>query len=66
MVEQHLTEFHEELEKYGVQKQRLALQPILLPVFRFAPQLIKTYVSKIRKLGKLSPETRQKIAESLS
>jgi heterodisulfide reductase subunit A len=47
-----------ELEKAGIEKERVQLQPMLLPIFRMLPEFVSKFVKQIKKLGKLSEQQR--------
>ena len=66
MTQRKLEETWSILEELGVERERVAFQAILLPLFRVLPDHLRTYVSKIRKLGLLSEGARRKILQQLT
>ncbi len=61
ITEQRIEGFLNTLNRYGIEKERLIFQPLLLPVFRVLPKYFATYVDKIKKLGKLQEKTREQL-----
>jgi heterodisulfide reductase subunit A len=60
--ERKVVEMRKILAERGIEPERIAIQPVLLPVFRVMGQLIEGYVKRIRSLGKLPPDNVKKIA----
>jgi heterodisulfide reductase subunit A len=53
----------EKLERAGVEKERIAFQTLMMPMYLYLPKLIESHVRKIKSLGKLKAESKQKLAE---
>ena len=58
--EQHVEEVRKLLVANGVEPERVAVQPVLLPVFRVMGELISGHVKRVRGMGKVSPDKLQK------
>jgi len=64
IIEQRIAKIKNSLERYGIEKDRLNFQPLLLPTFRAIPELFSSYVKKIEILGKINEETRERLKGS--
>ncbi|MCJ7609652.1 FAD-dependent oxidoreductase [Candidatus Bathyarchaeota archaeon] len=62
VTEQRVEEARKVLTANGVEPERVAVQPVLLPVFRVMGELITGHVKRVRGMGKLSPDKLQKIS----
>lgn len=60
-----LTEIWDRLEKQGIDRQRVACQNILLPLYRMLPEYLKSYVTKIKRIGVLDENSRRRILQQL-
>ena len=49
-----------ELDSLGIGKDRVTFIPMLLPVYKVLPKLVDTFDKKIKQLGKLPKEVREK------
>ncbi len=63
VVEKLAEEVREELKEMGLEPARIRFQPMVLPIFKMLPKIITDFTNDIKKLGKISPENRQKLAE---
>jgi heterodisulfide reductase subunit A len=48
-----------ELERIGVEPERIYLRPMLLPIFKVLPKFISDYTETIKRLGRLPEEKRE-------
>lgn len=60
IVEARLKALAAELDSLGIGKDRVTFIPMLLPVYKVLPKLVDTFDKKIRQLGKLPKEVREK------
>jgi heterodisulfide reductase subunit A len=58
--EQRVEEARKILAANGVEPERVAVQPVLLPVFRVMGELITGHVKRVRGMGRLPPDRLQK------
>ena len=65
MTQRKLEEVWNMLEELGVERERVAFQAILLPLFRVLPDHLKTFALKIKRIGTLSDSSRRKILQQL-
>jgi heterodisulfide reductase subunit A len=63
LAEKLVEEVREELKEMGLEPARIRFQPMVLPIFKMLPKIITDFTNDIKKLGKISPENRQKLAE---
>lgn len=64
IVEERLRALAPELDSLGIGKERVVFIPMLLPVYKVLPKLIDTFDKKIKQLGKLPIEVREKALEA--
>jgi len=63
--EERVEEVRKMMAEYGIETERLVVQPVLLPLFRVMGELIAGHVKKIKSLGKLPSEKAEKAASLL-
>ena len=51
----------EELAGMGIEPERVAFRPMVLPIFKVLPKFITDFVDQVKKLGKISDENREKL-----
>jgi heterodisulfide reductase subunit A len=61
LAEKLVDDVRGELEKMGVEPERVFLKPMVLPIFKVLPQFITEFTDTIRKLGKIPEEKREKL-----
>ena len=64
IVEERLKALAPELDSLGIGKDRVIFMPMLLPVYKVLPKLIDTFDKKIKQLGKVPAERREKALEA--
>jgi heterodisulfide reductase subunit A len=64
IVETRLTGQGAELDALGIGKERVAFVPMLLPIYKVLPKLVENFDKKIKQLGKVPKEVRQKAGEA--
>jgi heterodisulfide reductase subunit A len=64
IVEERLKSLGPELDALGIGKDRVAFVPMLLPIYKVLPKLVDNFDKKIKQLGKLPKEARQKALEA--
>ena len=60
IVEERLKALASELDSLGIGKDRVIFMPMLLPVYKVLPRLVDTFDKKIKQLGKVPPDVREK------
>ena len=50
-----------ELDKYGIEPDRIMFQPMVLPIFKVLPKFISGFTEKIDSMGKIKSEIREHI-----
>jgi heterodisulfide reductase subunit A len=60
LAEKLVKEVKEELEELGIEKTRILFQPMVLPIFKILPKFITDFTEKIKVMGKIPEEKRQK------
>ncbi len=63
LTEKLVKEVKLELEKMGVEPERVYFKPMVLPIFKVLPKFISDYTATIQRLGKLSQEKRMILLE---
>jgi coenzyme F420-reducing hydrogenase delta subunit len=63
MAEKLIEEVKEEVKGMGLEPERIKFQPMVLPIFKMLPKIITDFTNDVKKLGKISSENRQKLAE---
>jgi heterodisulfide reductase subunit A len=61
LAEKLVEEARGELEKIGLEPERVYLKPMVLPIFKVLPQFITEFTDTIRKLGKIPEDKREKM-----
>jgi coenzyme F420-reducing hydrogenase delta subunit len=61
LAEKLVDDVRGELEKMGVEPERIFLKPMVLPIFKVMPQFITEFTNAITKLGKIPEEKREKL-----
>jgi heterodisulfide reductase subunit A len=61
LIEKRLEEYRPILEEKGIKKDRLQFMPMLLPTFKVMPKMIDLFVKKVKKMGRVGKEKREKI-----
>ncbi|MDH5199348.1 MAG: hydrogenase iron-sulfur subunit [Candidatus Bathyarchaeota archaeon] len=61
LAEKLVDDVRGELEKMGVEPERVFLKPMVLPIFKVLPQFITEFTDTIKKLGKIPEEKREKL-----
>jgi coenzyme F420-reducing hydrogenase delta subunit len=64
IVEERLKGLAPELESLGIGKGRVIFIPMLLPVYKVLPKLVDTFDKKIKQLGKVPKDVREKALEA--
>jgi heterodisulfide reductase subunit A len=64
IVEARLKILAPELDALGLGKDRVTFVPMLLPVYKVLPKYVDTFDKKIKQLGKVSKEIREKALEA--
>jgi len=64
IVESRLKALAPELDSLGIGKDRVTFVPMLLPVYKVLPKLVDTFDKKIKQLGKVPKEVREKALEA--
>jgi heterodisulfide reductase subunit A len=64
IVETRLKAIGTELDALGVGKERVIFVPMLLPIYKVLPKMVDTFDKKIKQLGKLPKDVRQKALEA--
>jgi len=65
-VRDHVNSIKKELGKYGVESLRVISTTTTLPQYDKVVNLFQTFDERISKMGRISPEKRQKIAQTLA
>ena len=65
-VREHVNNMKKELSKFGVESLRVVSTTTTLPQYDKVVNLFQTFDERISKMGRVSPEKRQKIAEALA
>ena len=60
VVEKRLEALGSELDSLGIGRDRVAFIPMLLPIYKVLPKMIESFDKKVRSLGVLKPETRER------
>jgi hypothetical protein len=60
IVEQRMKALGPELDSLGIGKDRLTYIPMLLPIYKVLPKLVDNFDKKIKQLGKVPTEVREK------
>jgi len=58
-ISSRVTGIQEKLERAGVEKERVAFETLMLPMYSYLPELIGRHVRKIKSLGKLKAGAKQ-------
>jgi len=61
LAEKLVDEVRGELERLGLEPERVYLKPMVLPIFKVLPQFIDDFTDTIGKLGKIPEDKREKI-----
>jgi heterodisulfide reductase subunit A len=61
LAEKLIEETRKILQELGIEQERVMLQPMVLPIFKMLPKFISDFTQKIRSLGKIPLEKRQKL-----
>ncbi len=64
LSEKLVEEVREELKAAGVEPERVAFQPMVLPVFKMLPKFIGDQMERVTKLGKIPSEKRTALRHS--
>ncbi len=64
IVEERIKALAPELDALGIGKDRVTFMPMLLPIYKVLPKFVDTFDKKVRQLGKLTKEQRQKALEA--
>ena len=64
IVETRLKGLASELEALGIGKARVTFVPMLLPIYKVLPKFVDMFDKKIKQLGKVSSDVRQKALEA--
>ena len=64
IVESRLKALAPELDTLGIGKDRVVFIPMLLPVYKVLPKLVDMFDKKIKQLGKVPKEAREKALEA--
>lgn len=65
-IRDHVNSMKKELSKFGVESLRVVSTTTTLPQYDKVVNLFQTFDERISKMGRISPEKRQKIAEALT
>jgi len=65
IVESRLKALGPELDALGIGKDRVTFVPMLLPIYKVLPKYVDTFDKKVKQLGKVTKEARQKAAEAM-
>ncbi|MEM3561672.1 MAG: FAD-dependent oxidoreductase [Candidatus Jordarchaeaceae archaeon] len=57
LTEENVKKTQVELEKRGIEKERVFYQPLAIPAYKSLPYLVETYLSRIKKIGKIGVKT---------
>ncbi|MHA1604599.1 MAG: FAD-dependent oxidoreductase [Candidatus Freyarchaeota archaeon] len=57
ITEQRVKEAQAKLEQMGLEKERIFYQPLAIPAYKSLPYMVETYLSKIKKIGKMEAKT---------
>ncbi|KYH39334.1 MAG: polyferredoxin, heterodixulfide reductase subunit A [Candidatus Bathyarchaeota archaeon B23] len=63
LTERLVEEMREELRALGVEEERLHFKPMYLPIYKMLPRFIDEYVERIRRLGRVPREARERLRE---
>ncbi len=66
VIEKRLEEYRGKMEELGIKKDRLQFMPMLLPTFKVMPKLIDLFVKKVKKMGRVEKEKRDKLEKFIS
>jgi coenzyme F420-reducing hydrogenase delta subunit len=61
LAEKLVEELKEELAGMGVEPERVAFRPMVLPIFKVLPKFITDFVEQVKKLGKIPEDAREKL-----
>jgi heterodisulfide reductase subunit A len=61
LAEKLVEELKEELAGMGIEPERVAFRPMVLPIFKVLPKFITDFVEQVKKLGKIPEDAREKL-----
>ncbi len=64
IVETRLKSLGPELDALGIGKERVTFVPMLLPIYKVLPKMVDTFDKKVKQLGKVPKDIRQKALEA--
>jgi heterodisulfide reductase subunit A len=64
VIEKRLEEYRGKMEELGIKKDRLQFMPMLLPTFKVMPKMIDMFVKKVKKMGRIDKDKRDKLKVS--
>ncbi len=64
IVETRLKALAPELDALGIGKDRVTFVPMLLPIYKVLPKMVDTFDKKVKQLGKVPKDIRQKALEA--
>jgi heterodisulfide reductase subunit A len=65
IIAKRIEEYQARLGELGIEKERLAFMPMLLPTFKVMPKMIDMFVKKVKKMGRLEEEKRATLINAL-
>jgi coenzyme F420-reducing hydrogenase delta subunit len=65
LVLQRVANVENKLEQAGIEKERVVLETLMLPMSSYLPELVGKYVGRIKSLGKLTTKARQALKNIL-
>ena len=54
-----VAEVSEVLQGFGIEPDRIRLQPMVLPIFKMLPRFVSDFTEQVKKMGKLTAEKRK-------
>ena len=65
LIEERIEEYKAKMDELGVEKERLAFMPMLLPTFKVMPKMIDLFVKKVNKMGRIEEGKRAELIKTL-
>jgi coenzyme F420-reducing hydrogenase delta subunit len=64
LIENRIEEYKNKMDGLGLEKDRLAFMPMLLPTFKVMPKMIDLFVKKVKKVGRVEKGKRDELVNA--